>query len=79
MNWHQQAAARINYLFRRYKAHIWSDDYITTGKMLCGAKNERVYVDKEHAHNPANNVCKKCLKALSQVGEGTPSTIGEKP
>ena len=74
MNWHQQKAARINYLLRRYKAHIWSDNYIATGEMLCGAKNERVYIAKEHAHNPANNVCKKCLARLaklSQLGEGS--------
>lgn len=71
MNWHQQAAARRAYQLRNYKAHICADNYVQTGKALCGATSFPVYVDRQHAHNPANNVCKRCLAKLSV------STIGE--
>ena len=64
-NWHQQNARRIAYENRNEKAHILAPDYIATGKTLCGyASPSIVYVAPEHAHNPKNNVCPKCLSKL---------------
>jgi hypothetical protein len=67
MNWHQQAAARRAYRLRKLSAHILADDYIRTGCSLCGRTNQPVTVGREHAHNPLNRTCKKCLAALDKT------------
>lgn len=66
MNWHQMNARRNAHKLRRNAAHIRSADYITTGKSLCGQSEPKVYVLEEHAHNPDNHTCKKCLAALEK-------------
>lgn len=71
-SWHQVIAARNLYALREHKAHIQAPDYIESGKSLCGQTAFRVYVRPEHAHNPANHVCKKCLKALETRNPGNP-------
>ncbi len=64
LSWHQLNAIRRNWKLRHMKAHVKGDDYIATGKSLCGAKDFQVYVDERHAHKPENNVCKKCLAKI---------------
>lgn len=64
MNWHQNNAARRAYKLRNRKSHICADDYIATGKMLCGNSKPLVTVQVDHAFNTRNNVCAKCLSAL---------------
>jgi hypothetical protein len=68
LNWHQQNALRQAYRLRNCKAHIRADDYIQTGRALCGQFEPRVHVDAKHAGNPANNVCAKCAKLVSYFG-----------
>jgi hypothetical protein len=63
-SWHQNNATRRAYKLRNRKAHICADDYIQTGKMLCGMVKPKVTVLAKYASNPANNVCKKCLAKL---------------
>lgn len=63
-NWHQQNATRRAYKLRNKKAHICADDYIATGKMLCGNTKPLVTVLAKNAFNTRNNVCAKCLSAL---------------
>jgi len=65
MSWHQRAASRRSWLLRNKKAHILKDDVM---RSLCGAEPV-VYVNEEHAHNPANNTCKKCLAILNLITE----------
>ena len=67
MNWHQMKARRNAYRLRRHAAHIRASDYIATGQSLCGQSEFPVYVLEEHAHNPENHTCKKCLKALEAL------------
>jgi hypothetical protein len=67
MNWHQLNAARNAYRLRRYAAHIRASDYIATGQSLCGQSEPKVYVLEQHAHNPDNHTCKKCLQALEKL------------
>lgn len=59
-NWHQKNATRRMHKMRNIKAHILANNYIETGLALCGMK-PKVYVERQHANNPANSVCKKCL------------------
>jgi hypothetical protein len=66
MNWHQLNARRNAYKLRRRAAHIRAADYIATGKSLCGQTAFPVYVLEQHAHNPNNRTCKKCLAALEK-------------
>lgn len=62
--WHQNNVAKRNHRNRHKKAHIHAPDYVATGKTLCGLIDPPVYVDKKDAHNPANNVCKKCAAKI---------------
>lgn len=66
-DWHQRHAARQAYRLRKHAAHVWADDYIQTGRMLCGQTSARVTVNREHAHKPHNRTCKKCLAALAKI------------
>jgi hypothetical protein len=63
MNWHQMNARRNAYKLRRYAAHI----HAPNGKSLCGRSKFPVYVLEQHAHNPDNHTCKKCLAALETL------------
>lgn len=58
--WHQQTAARRAHRLRGRKAHIRSYNYIQTGLMVCGRRDQPVTVEVEHMDNPANNVCGVC-------------------
>jgi hypothetical protein len=63
-SWHQRAADRRHWRLRKHSAHIAADDYLRTGKMLCGCKDPPVTVDAEYRHNPENRTCARC-KALA--------------
>lgn len=68
-NWHQMKARKHAYRLRNYSAHIRAENYIQTGKALCGQYEPKVYVLPEDARHPANNTCKKCLAKISSIGE----------
>ena len=75
LSWHQMNAIRRNNELRNHDAHIWGDDYIASGKALCGAKDFRVHVDRRHAHKPENKTCKKCLAKLGPPVQEEPRYI----
>lgn len=64
LSWHQAAAIRREYRLRKKTAHIRRPDYIRTGLSYCGQYQPPFYVDREHAHNPANRTCQKCARAI---------------
>lgn len=76
MSWHQENAKRRAYKLRNKKAHICADDYIQSGKMLCGKSNPLVTVLAKHALKPENNTCKKCLAKLLEDKHIEMRTIG---
>jgi len=79
LSWHQLNARRRIYALRNEPAHIHGDDYLWTGLCLCGVKDPPVYVEWEHAHNPANRTCAKCLAELKRVSAAHDGRQGVTP
>lgn len=61
-SWHQRGH------YAHLSAHIRADDWLQTGKALCGSSTFRVHIDVEYRNNPANRVCKRC-KAVADKRE----------
>ena len=66
--WHQLKALQRARKLRNNPAHILKGDYIFMGKTLCGVKDPAVYVETNKRHNPANEVCQRCL-AIADKGK----------
>ena len=64
-NWHEQKAIRTNYEFRHYAAHV-VDNSRYGFYAMCGQHLPAVTVEEKHVGNPANKVCKRCLRKLEQ-------------
>jgi hypothetical protein len=62
LSWHQANAIHKAYQTRHLRAHLVNHSapgYTT----LCG-RRVYVFVEPEHAYNPANKTCKQCLAIL---------------
>lgn len=68
LSWHQQKRLQREHQLRGVSAHIESDHFWATGRMLCGRRDTPVKVDLEHAENPKNRTCKRCLAAAVAAG-----------
>lgn len=66
-SWHQLAAARRMIECENDPAHIRADNWLRTGKALCGDKQFRVWIDAEHRNNPMNKPCKQCKKIADKA------------
>ena len=70
MNWHQKAAHSRYHRFLGRKAHIKANDYIGTGKAICGRTGFTVYVAEDaDLASAENNVCWPCRQAKERADE----------
>lgn len=67
LSWHQQNAIRRNYRLRNRSAHIRANNFISTGKMLCGRKDSPVTIDPEHRNDPVNKPCAHCKRIADKL------------
>jgi hypothetical protein len=62
ISWHQAKAARRRHQLRKKPAHIHADNYIATGKTLCGLKDPLVWILADRRNSPGNLCCKTCKR-----------------